>query len=116
MITKTLEDVLDAHAAIATVPGSWACTCSPHLWREDAARTAHVAEYVRVWLEAQVLAHRDGFLASPNLDRAWISGWRAATDHIAHSVADIPPTKEPRHPGSPVAVLNALHASQGRNQ
>lgn len=46
-----------------------------------------VAREVRAEILAKILDRRDGFLGSPNLERAWIAGWHAAADDIAHTIA-----------------------------
>ena len=52
---------------------------------------ASVKADIREQIEADVLSQREGYVPSPGLDPAWISGWRAATDlhavHIARGAA-----------------------------
>lgn len=88
MSARTIEEVLAEHH-VGRDPRTHESTCScgwqgPIRLGEPFAalrdQNAHVAAAIREWL----LLQQDAFLSSPNLDPAWIAGWRSAVKHVAH--------------------------------
>lgn len=51
------------------------------------AHDAEVAAATAERIAGVVKEQREKYLDSPTLNPAWVAGWHAATDHIAHHVA-----------------------------
>ena len=60
-----------------------AILASNWLKAHDAKVAADTAERIAGVVKDQ----REKYLASPELNRAWVAGWHAATDHIANTIA-----------------------------
>lgn len=90
-LAETIRKVLQGHRIAIQHADTGAVTCAHD---PNGLATYSTPEYVEhlnaeilTVVEAHTRAQRDAFLPSPSLDPAWVAGWHAATDHVAHHIA-----------------------------
>src|SRR5690606_2110876 len=90
-LADALRDVQRRHRIASQHPDVGAVTCAHDTnglaTYNTVEYTEHLTAGILAVVETHLRAQRDAFLASTNLDPAWVAGWHSATDHLAHHVA-----------------------------